>query len=51
MEGIILLVVVALLAAFCVRWAATRLRLPAPTRMAVIIVFTLVVLAWWGQSM
>ncbi|MFI6518556.1 hypothetical protein ACIBF1_23575 [Spirillospora sp. NPDC050679] len=51
MEGIILLAVVALLAAFCVRWAASRMRLAAPTRMAVIIVFVLVVLALWGQSL
>jgi predicted PurR-regulated permease PerM len=51
MEGILSLVVVALLGAFVVRWVATRLRLPVPGRAAVIIVFVLVVLALWGQSL
>lgn len=51
MEGILSLAVMALLCAFCVRWAAVRLRVPAPTRMAVVIVFVLVALAMWGQSM
>ncbi|WP_165950507.1 MULTISPECIES: hypothetical protein [unclassified Actinomadura] len=51
MEGILGLVVVSLLAAFCVRWAAVRLRLPMPTRVAVITVFVLVVLAMYGQHL
>ncbi|MFC6882790.1 MULTISPECIES: hypothetical protein [Actinomadura] len=51
MEGILALCVMALLAAFCIRWAAVRMRMQAPTRAAVIIVFVLVVLALWGQSM
>ncbi|WP_169744402.1 hypothetical protein [Spirillospora albida] len=51
MEGILALGVVSLLAAFCVRWAATRMRLAAPTRVAVITVFVLVVLALYGQSL
>ncbi|HEY8482796.1 MAG TPA: hypothetical protein VIL71_23520 [Spirillospora sp.] len=50
-EGILGLVVVSLLAAFCVRWAAVRLRLPMPTRSSVIVVFVLVVLALWGRSL
>ncbi|WP_199487436.1 hypothetical protein [Actinomadura spongiicola] len=49
MEGILALVVVSLLAAFCVRWAAVRLRLPMPTRVAVITVFVLVVLTMYGN--
>ncbi|WP_433466797.1 hypothetical protein [Spirillospora sp. CA-128828] len=49
MEGILTLVVVSLLAAFCVRWAAVRLRLPMPTRIAVITVFVLVALAMYGN--
>lgn len=51
MEGILGLVVVSLLAAFCVRWAAVRLRLPMPTRLSVIIVFVLVVLTLYGQHL
>ncbi|MFF5264931.1 hypothetical protein ACFY4C_38915 [Actinomadura viridis] len=51
MEGILALIVVALLGAFCVRWAAARLRLTVPARGGVIIVFVLVVLALWGQSL
>lgn len=51
MDGIVTLVLLALLAAFCLRWAAARLRMPAPTTSAVVIVFALVVLALWGQSL
>ncbi|MQY04277.1 hypothetical protein [Actinomadura macrotermitis] len=51
MEGIIALGFVALLAAFCVRWVAGRLRMQAPARNAVVIVFVLVVLAMWGQHL
>ncbi|GAA2306885.1 hypothetical protein GCM10010402_78160 [Actinomadura luteofluorescens] len=51
MEGILTLIVVSLLAAFCVRWAAVRLRLPMPGRAAVIIVFVIVVLALFGQHL
>ncbi|MFD0691858.1 hypothetical protein [Actinomadura fibrosa] len=51
MEGILSLIVVSLLAAFCVRWAAIRLRIPAPTRVAVITVFVLVVGALYGQHL
>ncbi|QXJ24129.1 hypothetical protein AGRA3207_005388 [Actinomadura graeca] len=51
MEGILSLVVISLLAAFCVRWAAVRLRVPAPTRVAVIIVFVLVVGALYGEHL
>ncbi|WP_165495376.1 hypothetical protein [Actinomadura roseirufa] len=49
MEGILSLGVIALLATFCVRWAAIRLRVPAPTRFAVISVFVLTVGALYGQ--
>ncbi|MFI0351664.1 hypothetical protein [Actinomadura sp. 9N407] len=51
MEGILALIVVALLASFCVRWAAVRMRLPMPGRVSVLVVFVLVVLALWGQSL
>jgi predicted PurR-regulated permease PerM len=51
MEGILALIVVALLGSFCVRWAASRMRLPIPARASVLIVFVLVVLALWGQSL
>ncbi|MBO2447371.1 hypothetical protein J4573_09765 [Actinomadura barringtoniae] len=51
MEGIIALVVMALLCAFVVRWLGTRLRLGNPTRMAVIIVFVLVVLTLYGEHL
>jgi hypothetical protein len=51
MEGILALGVMALLCAFCVRWAAARLRLSSPTRMAVIVVFVLVALALYGQHL
>ncbi|MFI0409884.1 MULTISPECIES: hypothetical protein [Actinomadura] len=49
MEGILALVVVSLLATFCVRWVAVRLRLPMPTRVAVLTVFVLVVLTMYGN--
>jgi len=51
MDGIVTLVLLALLAAFCIRWVAVRLRFPAPTTGAVAVVFVLVVLALWGQSL
>ncbi|GAA4366059.1 hypothetical protein AB0C69_07675 [Actinomadura sp. NPDC048032] len=51
MEGILTLIVASLLAAFCVRWAAGRLRLNLPTRAAVIIVFVIVVLALYGEHL
>lgn len=51
MDGIVTLVLLALLAAFCIRWIAVRLRFPAPTTSAVAVVFVLVVLALWGQSL
>ncbi len=51
MDGIVMLVLLALLAAFCIRWLAVRMRLPAPTTSAVIVVFVIVVLALWGQAM
>ncbi|WP_165975591.1 hypothetical protein [Actinomadura rubrisoli] len=49
MEGILSLVVMSLLATFCVRWAAVRLRVNVPTKVAVIIVFVLVAGALYGQ--
>ncbi|GGU07982.1 MULTISPECIES: hypothetical protein [Actinomadura] len=51
MEGILALIVVSLLAAFCVRWAAVRLRLSMPARAAVITVFVIVVLAMYGEHL
>ncbi|WP_018656043.1 hypothetical protein [Actinomadura flavalba] len=50
MEGLLSLAVVAVLAAFAVRWAAGKLRLPVPGKSAVIIIFVLVALAMWGQD-
>ncbi|GAA2638570.1 hypothetical protein SMC26_35215 [Actinomadura fulvescens] len=51
MEGIIALVVTALLCGFAVRWAALRMRLPVPTYIAVFVVFVLVTLALFGQRL
>jgi predicted PurR-regulated permease PerM len=51
MEGILALIVVSLLAAFCVRWTAARLRLTMPTRAAVMIVFVIVVLTLYGEHL
>ncbi|GAA2132019.1 hypothetical protein [Actinomadura napierensis] len=50
-EGLLSLAVVALLAAFCVRWVAVKLRMPMPTRSAAIIVFVLVVGALYGEHL
>jgi uncharacterized membrane protein (DUF4010 family) len=50
MSGIVTLALLALLCAFGVRWLGRRLRLGVPTYFAVFVVFTLAVLAWWGQS-
>ncbi|MEU5882680.1 hypothetical protein [Spirillospora sp. NPDC047279] len=51
MEGILALVVTAILCGFVVRWAALRLRLPVPTYMAVGVVFVLVALAMFGRQL
>jgi predicted PurR-regulated permease PerM len=51
MSGIVTLVLLAFLCAICLRWLSRRLRLPAPTYVAVFVVFTLVVLALWGQNL
>ncbi|MBT2213053.1 MULTISPECIES: hypothetical protein [Actinomadura] len=51
MEGILSLGVIALLATFCVRWVAVKIRVPMPTRVAVITVFLLSVGAWYGHDM
>ncbi|WP_169514697.1 hypothetical protein [Actinomadura atramentaria] len=51
MEGYSALIVMALLCAFCVRWAAVKLRLPAPTRSAVMVVFALVALTLFGKHL
>jgi uncharacterized membrane protein (DUF4010 family) len=50
MTGVITLMVLALLCAFCIRWVSQRTRMPVPTRAAVVIVFVLVVLALYGQT-
>ncbi|MFC4910788.1 hypothetical protein [Actinomadura gamaensis] len=50
MQALLTLLVMGLLAAFCVRWVAVRLRVNAPTRTAVITVFVLVVLALFGRQ-
>jgi hypothetical protein len=51
MSGIVTLVLLALLCAFIVRRVAVRLRLPAPTTSAIVVVFVLVVAALYGQSL
>jgi uncharacterized membrane protein (DUF4010 family) len=51
MTGLITLMVLALLCAFGIRWVSQRTRMPVPTRMAVVIVFVLVVLALYGQTL
>jgi hypothetical protein len=51
MDGIVTLVLLAILAAFCIRWVAVRLRLPAPLASTVMVIFVIVVLALWGQSL
>jgi uncharacterized membrane protein (DUF4010 family) len=51
MSGIITLVVLALLCGYGLRWIGRRTRLPAPTYVAVFIVFVLVVLALYGRTL
>jgi uncharacterized membrane protein AbrB (regulator of aidB expression) len=51
MSGIITLVLLAFLCAVGLRWLSRRLRLPAPTFVAVFVVFMLVVLALWGRTL
>ncbi|WP_199486364.1 hypothetical protein [Actinomadura logoneensis] len=51
MQALLALIVTGLLVAFCVRWVAGRLRLGAPTRMAVIVIFMLVALALYGHQL
>ncbi|WP_176611447.1 hypothetical protein [Actinomadura sp. WMMB 499] len=51
MEGIAALVVTALLVSFAIRWAAVKMRLPMPTRIAVITVFVLVALTLYGSQL
>ncbi|ROO91290.1 hypothetical protein EDD29_9043 [Actinocorallia herbida] len=51
MDGIVTLVLLAILATFCIRWAAVKLRLPAPMASSVAIVFVLVVLGLWGETL
>jgi hypothetical protein len=51
MSGIITLVLLAFLCAIGLRWLSRILRLPAPTYVAVFVVFMLVVLALWGRTL
>jgi hypothetical protein len=51
MSGIVTLVLLAFLCAIGLRWFSRRMRLPAPTYVAVFVVFMLVVLALWGQTL
>ena len=51
MDGIVTLALLAVLAAFCVRWVAVRLRLPVPLASSVAIVFVLGVLGLWGDAL
>jgi hypothetical protein len=50
MSGIITLVLLAFLCGFGLRWIGRRLRVPAPTYVAVFVVFVLTVLALWGRT-
>ncbi|WP_344823792.1 hypothetical protein [Actinocorallia longicatena] len=51
MDGIVMLVLLAILCAFVVQKVTGWLRLSTPARGAIMIVFVLVVLALWGQSL
>jgi hypothetical protein len=51
MSGIITLVLLAFLCGWGLRWLGRRLRFTAPTYVAVFVVFVLVVLALWGQTL
>lgn len=51
MSGIVVLLLLALLCAYGLRWISGRMRLPAPAFAAIIIVFILVVAALYGQSL
>ena len=49
MTGFIMLGVVTILAIFCVRWVARKLRLPTPAAYGIAVVFILVVLTFWAE--
>ncbi len=49
MTGFIMLGVVTILAIFCVRWVARKLRLPTPAAYGIAVVFVLVVLTFWAE--
>ncbi|HXA62734.1 MAG TPA: hypothetical protein VNW94_26600 [Streptosporangiaceae bacterium] len=51
MSGITELALLAILCVVVVQWVARRLRLPLPGRFAISLVFVLVVLALWGQTL
>jgi hypothetical protein len=51
MTGMILLVFLALMCAYILRFVAGRLRWSVPGYSGIIIVFMIVVLAVWGQSL
>ena len=50
MTGFIMLGVVTILAIYCVRWVAGKLRLPAPAAYGIAVVFVLVVLTFWAEN-
>lgn len=51
MQSLLTLVVTGLLVAFAVRWAARKMKVNVPGRMAVIIVFGIVALALFGHQL
>ncbi|SEG92306.1 hypothetical protein SAMN04489712_13311 [Thermomonospora echinospora] len=51
MTGMILLIFLALMCAYILRYIAGRLRWSVPAYGGIIIVFMIVVLAVWGQSL
>jgi fructose-specific phosphotransferase system IIC component len=50
-SGLITLIVLAILCAYCIRWVSQRMRLPAPAYLTVILVFVLVVAALYGRTL
>ncbi|MBC6460112.1 hypothetical protein [Actinomadura sp. HBU206391] len=49
--GLISLIVIAILCAYCIRWVSLRMRLPVPAYLTVILVFVLVVAALYGRTL
>jgi len=49
MSGYIELALLTILAIFCIRWVARKVRLPVPAAYGIAVVFVLVVLTFWAE--